>query len=88
MLTANQMTAVAIRLYHEAETANLRNMDRAQKTEKAARAMLAALTMAAHDLGAASGDSSILEVLKVGPLARTIDRAIAAAKAAGIQAEA
>lgn len=52
-----------------------------------ARAMLAALKMAAHDLGTASGGSSILEVLKVGQLARTIDRAIEAAEAAGIQAQ-
>jgi hypothetical protein len=46
----------------------------------AAPAMLAALKMAAHDLGVASGDSTILEILKVGPLARAIDRAIAAAE--------
>lgn len=55
--------------------------------EEAARAMLAALKMAAHDLGKATGNAGILEALKVGPLARTIDRAIAAAEAAGITTE-
>lgn len=58
-----------------------------RQQREAARAMLAALKMAAHDLGKATGNAGILEALKVGPLARTIDRAIAAAETAGITAE-
>lgn len=46
----------------------------------AAPNLLEALKMAAHELGKASGESTILEVLKVGPLARKIDRAIAKAE--------
>lgn len=72
---SDQMTANAIGLYLDAETANLRNMQRAEKIEEAARAMLAALEAALFDLS---------HTAKSLP---QINAAIAQAESAGIVAE-